>query len=135
MSAYGVEPQWSLPSGSVTQSPVAVWVGFAGTGGATVGSGPTCNRNAGQNVRPQEAGDALCFSPSTRSAADHPPVHQTLYRAFFIFAFYPFVHNKGTLWKSGQPCSLCIGAFIPVMKQLICLIRQKPWPSLRHQRE
>lgn len=30
VSAYEVEPKWLLPFGSVTQSPVVVWVGFAG---------------------------------------------------------------------------------------------------------
>lgn len=38
VSAYEVEPKWLLPFGSVTQSPVVVWVGFAGIGRATVGS-------------------------------------------------------------------------------------------------
>ncbi len=102
VSAYGVKPKWSQPFSSVTQNLCVVWVGFAGIGGATIGSRPTCNQAAvrGEDCPlyeedkmsdPCEVGDAHCFSPSTRSTADpplSPPKPHTEHP--FIFAFYVF---------------------------------------------
>lgn len=61
-------------------------------------------------------GDAHYFSPSTRSTADPPPSISTKpYTehpfAFIFLHFTSLIHNKDSLRRKGQPCSLCITTF------------------------
>lgn len=112
VSAYGVQPIWTLANGDS----LAVWVGFVRTDRAAVASKTACDRTSAKPCR--------YLSRSQEVGHAHFAKHPVSVRLTSL----PFLTcNHGGGCGAGTSSHTC--AFLSALKRLISWISQKPLPS------